>query len=52
MFLHEIRAALGAELGSTARPYSNDAEVMASLAELISAGDITTLGPAYLINKK
>jgi hypothetical protein len=52
MFLHEIRAALGAEFGSTPSPHNNDAELMARIMELISAGDVTTVGPAYIINKK
>jgi hypothetical protein len=52
MFLHEIRAALSAESGSPPSSQNNDAELMARIMELVSAGDVTTVGPAYIINKK
>ena len=52
MFLHEIKAALTAHCGSASRPYKNDAELIAGIMELVSAGEVSTLGPAYLLNKK
>ena len=51
MFLHEIRAALDAEFGTTPRPYNHDGEVLAGIMELVSDGQVATLGPTYLFNK-
>lgn len=51
MFLHEIRAAINAEFANAPRPYSNDAELVAGIMELVADGSVTTLGPTYLFNK-
>ncbi len=52
MFLHEIRAALDAKFGSAPRPYKSDVDLFTGIMELVSDGQLTTVGPAYFFKKR